>query len=173
MSESLNMTTATATITRPANTTAYAALDAISDSTSTPTCITFANMAPEVGSNGGSGYIVKARMLTNQSTFTGRIRLHIYSTAPTAINDNSPFTLLWANRANRIGFITFPAAATEGTGSDSANAIAAPGTGNIALAFKCANGDQSLYALAETLDGFTPTSGQIFFFELQADSSLG
>lgn len=171
MTESFKMAVATATITRPANTAAYSASDAISNSTSAPTALTFTDIAPVVGANGGSGYIVKARMLTNQSTFTGRVRLHIYSVSPTAINDNAAFTLLWANRANRIGAIDFPAAATEGTGSDSANAILAPGSGNLAMAFKCANGDQNLYGLAEVRDGFTPTSGQIFFFELTADSS--
>jgi hypothetical protein len=170
--ESFKMSVCTATLTRPADTAAYAALDAVSNSTSAPVPLTFTDIAPVVGGNGGSGYIVKARMMTDQATFTGRIRLHLYTASPTAINDNAAHTMLWANRANRIGSIDFPAAATEGSGSNAAFAIATPGTGNIALAFKCATGDQSLYGLVETRDIFTPASGQNFYFELTADSQL-
>ena len=49
--------------TRPADTTAYAANDAIADSTSAPTLLSFADCA---NANGGQGYIVKTRLLTNQ-----------------------------------------------------------------------------------------------------------
>ncbi len=45
-----------ASFTRPADTTAYAANDAIADSTSAPTLLSFANCA---NANGGQGYIVK------------------------------------------------------------------------------------------------------------------
>ena len=45
-----------ASFTRPADTTAYAANDAIADSTTAPTLLSFANCANAVG---GQGYIVK------------------------------------------------------------------------------------------------------------------
>lgn len=151
-----------ATLTRPADTNAYTALDAISDSVSSPTVLTFNNVARV---NNGSGYLTKLRMMTNQSTFIGRIRLHLFHTAPTAINDNAACTLLWANRSNRIGHITLDAASTEGSGSDAANASAI----SIRLPFVCAAADRNIYALVETLDGFTPISGQNFFFELTAE----
>ena len=51
-----------ASFTRPADTTAYAANDAIADSTSAPTLLSFALYKY----NGGQGYIVKTRLLTNQ-----------------------------------------------------------------------------------------------------------
>lgn len=153
-------------VTRPANTTAYAAKDVLSDSTSAPTVLTFANVAY---ANGGSGLIVKARLQSNRSTDTARIRLHLYHTAPTAINDNDAFTLLWANRDKRIGYIDFPALATEGSGSDSVEAIVTPGAtapGLVPLQFTCAAGNRTLYGILETLDAFTPASGQVFFVEL-------
>ena len=53
-----------ASFTRPADTTAYAANDAIADSTSEPTLLSFANCANAM--DGGQGYIVKTRLLTNQ-----------------------------------------------------------------------------------------------------------
>lgn len=155
-------------LTRPANTTAYAAKDAVSDSDSAPTLLNFANVARE---NGGSGYIVKARLFSNQSTLTARFRLHLFHTAPTPINDNSPYTLLYANRANRIGYIDFPAAGTEGSGSDAASSLVTPNVsgGMLPLAFVCADNDPDLYGMLEALDAFTPASGQKFYIELDCE----
>lgn len=149
---------------RPADTTAYAARDAVANSTSSPTVLTFSNIARV---NAGSGYITKARLMTDQSTNTARFRLHLYRTAPTAINDNAAWTLLWANRANRIGFIDFSALQTEGTGSDAANAL----NTDIRLAFVCATASRALYGMLETLDAFTPASGQQFMIELSAEAN--
>lgn len=149
-------------VTRPADTTAYAALDVVSDSTSAPTVITFTNVARV---NNGNGYVVKARLMSDQTTLTSRLRLHLFHTAPTAINDNSPYTLLYANRANRIGYCDFPAVATEGTGSTAASANIA----DLRIAFVCAAADRNIYAFLETRDAFTPASGQKFYLELTAD----
>lgn len=153
-----------ATLTRPADTTAYAAKDAVANSTSAPTVLTFSKIARLPGS---SMYIVKWRLFTNQSTNTARFRLHLYHTSPTAINDNAAFTLLWANRANRTGYLDFPACQTEGTGSDAANSQVK----DERLSVCCAVGDRNLYGLLETLDAFTPASGQIFYIELTADQN--
>jgi hypothetical protein len=157
-----HMEPVSATLTRPADTTAYAAKDAVSDSTSAPTVLTFSKLARV---QGGSGYIVKARLMTNQSTNVARFRLHLYHTAPTAINDNAAHTLLWANRAARIGWIDFAACQTEGTGSDAANAL----NDTVRLPFSCADTSRHLYGLLEAIDAFTPASAQVFFIELTAD----
>ncbi len=156
------MATVPVTLTRPADTTAYAAKDAVSNSTSAPDVLTFSKLARLPG---GSGYIVKARLMTNQSTNTARFRLHLYHTTPTAINDNAAHTLLWANRANRIGYIDFAACATEGTGSDAANSQ----NDTVRMPFVCASGSRAVYGLLETLDAFTPASGQIIYVELSTD----
>ena len=150
--------------TRPANTTPYTALDVVSNSTSAPTLLTFENMGyyPE-----HSGYITKARILTNQSTNTARFRLHLYHTAPTAINDNSPYTLLYANKEKRIGAIDFGVCGTEGSGSDAASAMNA----TLRLAYNCAEGSTNLYGILETLDAFTPASGQQFYIELACEQN--
>lgn len=153
-----------AAFTRPADTTAYAAQDAVADSTSAPTVRTFTAAARV---NGGSGYIMKARLMTDQSTNTARLRLHLYNAAPTAINDNAPQTLLWANRAARVGVITFNALATEATGSTGAETLDIVDR----LPFVCAGGDSNLYGLLETLDTFTPASGQNFYLELTIDQN--
>jgi hypothetical protein len=145
---------------RPADVIGYAALDVISSSTLAN--LTFTNLAR---TNGGSAYIVKARLMTNQSTNTARFRLHLFHTAPTAIADNAPYPLLFSNAANRVGHIDFPSCTTEGTGSDAARSKVDDGR----LSFVCASGSRDLIGILETLDAFTPSSGQQFFIELTAD----
>ena len=148
--------------TRPADQTAYAAKDAVSNSTSAPVALSFT--AARVSS--GSGYITKVRLITDQSTNVAQFRLHLFNVTPTPINDNSPYTLLWANRGSRVGFIDVGPLQTEGTGSDSANGMNI----DVRLAFACAVGDTNLYCLVETLTAFTPSlgleqSGQNFLIE--------
>jgi hypothetical protein len=152
------------TITRPADTAIYAANDVVSSSTTAPAAIIL-DLATAGVPAGGSGYLVKARFLTNQSTNVARYRVHLYKSAPAPVNDNAPFALLWANRANRIGFIDIPALNTAGAGSEAANALVA----DLRLAFKLAPAETRLWALVQILDGFTPASGQQFFLSVLAD----
>lgn len=150
--------------TRPADTAAYTAKDVLNTSTSAGRVLEFAKA---VAYPGGGGDIIKARMMTSQKTYTGRVRLHLYHTVPTAINDNSPMLLLYANRAKRIGYIDFPAASSEdSTSSTAAQAISVGVSANLPLAFNPVAGADSIYGVAETLDAFTPDSAQTFFFEL-------
>lgn len=155
---------ATAAFTRPADTTAYAAKDAVSNSTSAPIVLTFTGLGRVVG---GSGYITKARLLTDQAANVAQYRLHLFNVAPTAINDNSAYTLLWANRTSRISMIDIGPLGTEGTGSDAANGL----NSDIRLAYKCAAADTALYGLLETLIAFTPASAQNLFVELTAEQN--
>lgn len=150
-------------ITRPADTVAYAIADAISNSTTSPTILTFTGMAR---TSGGSGYITKARAMTNQSGNTQRLRLHLYNVAPTAVNDNAPQTVLYANRAGYVGTIDFTGLSTEGTGSDTAFSI----NNSPRLPF-VTSGSASLFGMLETLDAFTPTSAQTFFIGLTAEQN--
>lgn len=156
---------ASATITRPADTTAYAARDVIS--TGAGAVLTFANMGRVVG---GSGIILRARMLTDQKANVSSHRLHLFSVAPTAIADNSPYLLLYANAANRIGMIDFPAMATEDPTNSTAAAAMRPSSDGAYpppnLWYKCAAADTALYGILETLSVFTPASAQNYFIEL-------
>jgi hypothetical protein len=105
-----------------------------------------------------------ARLVTDQSTNTATFRLYLYHTAPTPIADNSPWTLLYANRANRLGYIDFAACATAGTGSDSASSLWGPTDGSFVGA--TASGNAKVYGVLVATGGFTPASGQKFFVEL-------
>ena len=154
--------------TRPADTTAYTAKDAISNSTSSPSVLTFTGITPDVSQ---FGYITKVRLMTNNtvwaSTNAAVFKLHLFHEPPTAINDNAPYTLLYTNRDKRIGTITFSALNTEGSGSDAANTL---WTG--ALAFESRPSNNTIYGLLE-IDSFsgtlTPTSGQSFYLEITTD----
>lgn len=150
------------TVTRPTGTDIYAAKDAISNSTSAPVVITFTNVARV---NGGSGYITGLRFFTSQVTNTASYRLHLYHTAPTPINDNAAFALLYANSTKRIGYIDITNVGTEGTGSDCASGI----NTDIRLPFACAANSRNIIGSLETLTGFTPDASQTFFFEMTAD----
>lgn len=150
---------------RPADTNAYAALDAVSNSVGAPAVLTFPG-AVRVAA--GSGYITKARLMTDLKTATARLRLHLFIAAPAAIADNAPYTLLYSNRANRIGRIDFPALATE----DPANSTAAAAqVADVRLPFKLAAG-VDLFGMLETLDAIAaPASAQNFYVQLTVDQN--
>ena len=146
----------------------YTAKDAIANSASSPSLLTFSGITPDISQ---FGYITKVRLMTNKaawaSTNAAVFKLHLYKNPVTAINDNSPFTLLYANRVNRIGTITFPALSTEGANSDAAIAL---WTG--ALAFESRPSNNTIYGMLE-VDSFTGTltrdSLQSFFIEITTD----
>ena len=153
------------TITRPADTNAYAVNDVISSSTTAPAAqiLDLANAGVEAG---GSGYLVKLRALTNNKNFTGRLRLHLYRSAITPPNDNSPFALLWANRSNRIGSIDITGFNTaDNATSDAANALIA----DLRFPFKLAPTETRLWCIIQNLDAPTPASAQQFFISVLVD----
>lgn len=158
-----------ASFTRPNDTTAYAASECVSNSTSAPALLNFANVLPNAG---GDGYIVAARAFTNASAFNTLLRLHLYKVSTiTPINDNAAFTLLFANRANRVGFIDFSGWTTGGSGSDAAGTLGLfPGSGS-SLPIELASGQTSLWGMVETRAVFTPTAQQQFWFSLKTQQA--
>lgn len=152
-----------ASFTRPGDTNAYAISDAVSDSTSAPTVITFTAVGRV---NAGSGYITTARLVKNGATTTNaNFRLYLYSVAPTPVNDNAAFPLLWANRTGRIGYIDFSSMSTEGAGSDSAQALATA----TALEFVCASGTTNLFGVLVAKAAYAPASAEQFHITLGVD----
>lgn len=154
---------AVAEFARPGDTNAYAALDVVADSTSTPSILVFAALGRRKGSY---GLITKSQITTDQKTNTARFRLHLFTVAPTGINDNSPFLTLWVNRLTKVGSIDFTAAGTE----DSTNSTSA-GSLNTStmLPFVCDSQDTALYGILETLDAFTPANAQNFSVKLTVE----
>lgn len=155
--------TSTTEITRPSDATAYTALDAIASSSTAPANIQFASVTRV---SAGSGYITGAVLRTDQSTNTARFKLHLFTGTVTAINDNAQYTSLYANNSIWVGTISFDACATEGSGGSSAVSL----NNNIRIPFVLTSGT-SVYGLLETLDAFTPASGQKIFIRLTIDSN--
>lgn len=145
---------------RPGDTTAYAINDVVGNGA----VVTFQNVGAEPE---GSGYITNVRLVKSTATVANALfRLWLYNSAPAAIADNSPFTLLYADRAIRLGYVDL-ACTTEGTGSDSASALVT----NINLKFKCAAGSQNLWGVLEAKQAYAPGASEVFWLELTADQN--
>lgn len=152
-----------ATFTRPADTAAYAAGDAMGSSTSTPTILTFANSARI---SAGTGIITKARLVKNSTNTTNAaFRLWLFSSSPTGANDNAVFILSYSSAGSRLGYIDFPAFVTEGTGSDCAECEV------IGLASQFYAAATSLFGVLVARAAYTPTSGEQFFVELALEQN--
>lgn len=149
-----------ANFTRPGDTTTYAVGDAVNDSTSAPTVMTFSSVARV---NGGAGYIVGARAMKSTTTTTNALfRLHVYHTTVTAINDNTAQTVLYANRTKRVGAVDLQ---FYTDGSDCAEAQ----DFNIRLPFVCDSGDAALYGVLQAKGAYVPGNAETFFFELTVE----
>ena len=150
---------------------AYAAGDAIGATVSdTGTTVLRALAVGRAAAAQNSGWLTKFRLMTDQVACTARIRVHYYTlAAPTGpiVGDNVQMTILYTNKAQRIGHIDLPAFTTSTvTGSSTA---AYSQDIDTRLKFCCASGDANIYYRLETLDGFTPASGQKFYHEVTAD----
>lgn len=155
-----SMKTVSVEFTRPSDTTAYAANDVVGN-TGAAAVINFADM---FAANAGTGYLVKARLLTDQAANVAAHRLYIYHTTPTPIADNSAFTLLYADESKLVGYIDFPAGQTEGTGS---TASIAQWTGQ--LQANAAAADVDFYCVLITKTIYTPANAQKYTISLSVD----
>ncbi len=154
---------ASASFTRPANTTPYAANDAVNNSAGAPSAMEFT--VARVAS--GSGYITKARIVTNVAIVAPQLRLWLFNAAaPAQDGDNVAAGVYWANRASMVGYIDFPYMATEGASGNAAHAL----TTDVRLPF-IADASMKLYGILFTRTAFTPTSAQEFYVSLAAEQN--
>lgn len=131
---------------------AYGAEDVVSEASSSGTAWTFSAIAKV---NNGTGYIVKAQVISETTALTPRMTLYLFNATPTSELDDlaSNTALLHADLAKYQGKIDFPA--MEDVGGDS-EAIATPSTtGNLPLAFQCATAADDLIGILVTRDIFT------------------
>lgn len=148
-------------LTRPADTTAYAAGDVVG------TIQTVANFARVAG---GSGYIVGARLSTDKKSITPRIRVHLFNSAsPTLAAENVAWKELYADASKRLGYFDLPSmtTGTDTTNSDMSRAIDM----TLRIPFKAAEGTKDIYFVLEALDAFTPASAQKFTLTLYGDTN--
>ena len=133
---------------------AYSAADVISesDTASAGTAWTFLAVARV---NGASGYITGARIISETTALTPRLVLYLFTATPTCeLDDNAPNTAnVWADRANVVGQIDFPAMNDNGTGA-SASQVSPSTVGGLPVPFTCASGADDLIGVLVTLDAF-------------------
>lgn len=145
-------------VTRPADTTAYAVNDALSDSTSAPTTggFTFTSAARI---SGGSGIITDAFFVTsNDPGTTLQGELMLFNQAVTNINDNAAFAITDAEAKTLIGIIPFTLEDIGNNGYYHAR--------NLNIGFTCV-GTANLRFLVRVKNAYTPASAEVFTFALK------
>lgn len=156
----MNSITLTASYTRPADTTAYAANEALSDSTSAPTYLTFGSVTGAAGPK--TGWLVGARCYSsaNQSTLP-QLRLFLYKSVPTAVNDNAALTMTDAQLLTCVATLTFNSFVggddTAGAGGNAFCTASIPEPVAVSA---------PLFGLVKVLNAYTPVSAEVVTFDL-------
>ena len=157
---------AASAMTRPANTTAYTALDAVSNNTTAGSVTAISFTASDVNDAPLSLERVRIECSMSGSAIDGKsFRVWLYQSDPTASTgivgaDNAAFS---TKKGTYIGsmvgqFKTF---------SDGSMALCVPEDG-ARIITKPTSGAKTIYALLQTLSDFTPTSGATFTLTLEA-----
>lgn len=150
--------TSTAVQTRPANTTPYDALDVVG--TDPAAVMEFANIGPAGGQILLTSSLLRIDVGTVPSGM-GEQRLHLFSSAPTALIDGAAFNVIAADRARYLGFISLGSPVDVGdtviAQSDSINKVV-----------RLASGSTSLWAQRQTVGGYTPLSATVSTTTLHA-----
>lgn len=143
------------TVTRPNDTNAYAANDAIADSASAATLASAALGRTATG----TGLIVGLTLQCSDPAAVHRVEVDLYNASITAINDNAEATRLTANKLKYIGTITLAALAKKTTNSDQAEAS----DFTIRIPYQCA-GSSLIYFVPRILDPDTPIASTAYTF---------
>jgi hypothetical protein len=138
-----------ATITRPSNTTAYAAGDVVGD-TGGSAIVSLTSAGP----SGGFVLVQSISLVFSDSVVPAGMaafRIHLYSASPTAISDNAAFDLVSGDRNAYMGYIDLPAPLD--LGSTVYTQTDYPGR-----LIKLAAASTTLFAEIETRGAYTPVS---------------
>lgn len=155
-------TTIDVTVTRPNDTTAYAANDELSDSTSAPAVITVTGAAR---ASGGSVRLISARLIdsSNQAT-KPQLLIFLFDTTTTPGNDNSAFAPSDSVMNTCVGVLPFniwyPGDDTSGATGNAVSPYMGP-----VLNIKT-SGSANLFARIKVLNAYTPTAQEAFKLRL-------
>ena len=155
-----------ASYTRIANTTQYAANDALSDSTHSPSALTFDGVG---NTQGGGGYILGVTAITsaNQTTLP-QLTLYLFdgTAAPTATNDNAEFNLSDVSARNLLGTVLLNSfEAVDETSGTNGNAKCETQP-EFPIRYECGAGLTDIYGLVKVENAYTPVSGERIDFRL-------
>lgn len=158
-----------ATFTRPANTTTYAAGDVVCNSTSAPTSMHFTAATEGEGAGRNDQAVINQAILVcsaNQS-LKPDLELWLFDTDVTMDNDNAAFTPSDAELATLVGIVEFPVAnfkvgdATAGAGG---NCVCV--ADNLGIPIKTLSGENTLYGVLVARNAYIPVSGESFTVRL-------
>lgn len=158
-----------AEITRENNTTAYSANDIIVGAGVFP-----ANILQLNKPNANNGYIVGAKLTSSDTGITGTFIVHIMNAAPETFTDNAALTLTASEmKTNYIGYFRVLVETIGG------QKVAFPVNSNgdaIDLRVPFYTNNNQLYAILETVDGFSPSGNSTTFqlslvYELNAPNA--
>jgi hypothetical protein len=145
-------------VTRPADTTAYAVNDAMSDSTSAPTAggFTFTSAARK---SGGSGIILDAWVCTSADPATVlQGEIFLFDTSVTNINDNAAFAISDTEVKTCVGVIPFQMTDIGNNGGAHVQ--------DLNIMFTC-SGSANLRFLIRVKNAYTPVSGEVLTTKLK------
>lgn len=151
--------TATTSVTRQANTTAYAANQAYSDSSSAPTAGGF-TLTGAAGRSGGSGIISDLTVMCSNDPATPlQGEIWIFDQAVTAINDLAAFSISSADILNLVGVVPFTLL-SGGAGTGGATKGSYANIQGLNLGFTCV-GTANLRYLLKVKNAYTPASAEV------------
>lgn len=151
---------------RPNDASAYAAQDAVSDSTTAPATFT---MTPKLSDGSalsglvvGGTYQIKTAKLTASSNTTtnASFDLYLYTSGVTNTADNAAMAITYANRQARIGKASFTLS-TAGSGSDCAEQTIT----DVNLTFRAITNAITVILVATA--AYTPIARENFFIEVE------
>lgn len=136
---------------RPDDSNAYAAFDAVANSTSAPVLLSLTGLH--------KGIIMTAKFATGKTggaVNTGSFKVRLLNSPVTAVNDNAQIPMLWVNKNKGFADIDFTLV-SGGTGSNSASAKVQ----NLNII----NNWDTIYLLVESVGAYTPIALQEFYIE--------
>ena len=160
----VRIVTRTFSITRPNNTTAYAAGDAWTDSTSAPTTFEIADAARIDGGGGVSADV----MVIDSANQTPKLQgtLFLFDTAPTAPNDNAAWVPSDAEMETLVAAIPFRSMeAANGAAGASGNAF--DRADGLNFGFAATASSRKLYPVVRVDNAYTPVAQEKLTFRLK------
>jgi hypothetical protein len=153
-----------ATLTRPANTTPYAALDAVSDNATAGSVTPLAFSVSDINDAPVALYRILCRT-TDTGAGAHIFKLYLYNQVPTATaGDNAA----WSATA-MAGYIGAFTSSSFEAFSDGSVGMFFPEKGTM-IQTKPASGAKTVYGLLQTVDGFTPSaSSTVWTFTLEGE----
>lgn len=150
----MNTQKRTAEFTRPADTTAYAAGDVVSNSTSAGAALNFSDIVRD----NEQGIVLRVCAIkSGTGVSNSSLRLHLFKSDPGTVNDNAAFSLAYADRATYIGSLLLPDFSANG-----ATAIAEAFPTLIMPVATADGGSGNIYGVLVAEAAYTPANGEQF-----------